>query len=83
MKLPWKGGRASLIASAAEGRYFRFFLCCIATMGTVGFNFVTPQIIRITIDSVIGNSPIDAPAFVPALVEHLGGTQHLRSHIWI
>jgi ATP-binding cassette subfamily B protein len=73
MKLPWKGGRLALVASAAEDRRLRFFLCCLATMGTVGFSFLNPQIIRFTIDSVIGNSPIEAPAFVKIMVERLGG----------
>jgi ATP-binding cassette, subfamily B, bacterial len=83
MKLPWKGGRLALVASAAEDRRFRLFLCCAATMGTVGFSFLNPQIIRFTIDSVIGNSPIDAPAFVQVFVEQLGGVLFLRRNIWI
>jgi len=83
MKLPWKGGRLALVASAAEDRRFRLFLCCAATMGTVGFSFLNPQIIRFTIDSVIRNSPVDAPAFVQAFVERLGGVLFLRRNIWI
>jgi ATP-binding cassette subfamily B protein len=83
MKLPWKGGRFALVASAAEDRRFRFFLCCAATMGTVGFSFLSPQIIRLTVDSVIGNSPVNAPAFVKVLLEQLGGVLFLRRNIWI
>jgi ATP-binding cassette, subfamily B, bacterial len=83
MNLPWKGGRLALVASAAEDRHFRLFLGCLATMGTVGFSFLNPQIIRFTIDSVIGNSPVNAPAFVKDLVERLGGVLYLRHNIWI
>jgi len=83
MKLPWKGGRLALVASAAEDRRFRLFLCCAATLGAVGFSFLNPQIIRFTIDSVIGNSPLNAPVFVQALVERLGGAIFLRRNIWI
>jgi ATP-binding cassette subfamily B protein len=83
MNLPWKGGRLALVASAAEDRRFRFFLCCAATMGTVGFSFLNPQIIRFTVDSVIGNSPVNAPVFVKVLVEQLGGILFLRRNIWI
>jgi len=83
MNLPWKGGRLALVASAAEDRRFRLFLACMATMGTVGFSFLNPQIIRFTIDSVIGNSPVNAPAFVKDLVERLGGVLYLRHNIWI
>ena len=83
MKLPWKGGRAGLIVASAEGRYFRFFICCAATLGTVGFSFVSPQIIRYTIDSVIGTAPLSAPAFVSSIVNALGGMEVIRRNIWI
>ncbi|MDR0313316.1 MAG: ABC transporter ATP-binding protein/permease, partial [Treponema sp.] len=83
MKVPWKGGRVALVAAAAEGRYFRFCLCCAATLGTVGFSFLSPQIIRYTIDSVIGREPLNAPAFVHSLVDMLGGIEVLQKYIWI
>ena len=83
MKLPWKGGRGALIVAAAEGRYLRFFFCCAATLGTVGFNFLNPQIIRITIDSVIGTAPLKAPSFVHAIVKAFGGPAYIRENLWI
>ena len=83
MKLPWKGSRIALIAAAGEGRRFRFFLLLAATVGTVAFSFLNPQIIRYTIDSVIGTAPLDAPLFVHRLVEALGGVDVLRHNIWI
>ena len=88
MKLPWKGSRTALVAAAfgsmdGEDRRLRFFICCIATLGTVAFNFLNPQIVRYTIDSVLGNLPLDAPAFVIALVERLGGVEFLAQNIWI
>jgi ATP-binding cassette subfamily B protein len=81
MTLPWKGSRTALVAAAAGGRHFRFFLCCAATLGAVSFSFLNPQIIRITIDSVIGNLPL--PAFVRGPVERLGGLDFIRRNIWI
>jgi ATP-binding cassette subfamily B protein len=83
MQLPWRGSRAALVAAAAEGRRFRFFLCCLATLGTVAFSFVSPQIIRHTIDSVIGTAPLEASAPARALVEALGGIALLRERLWI
>ena len=83
MILPWKGGRVELVAHAAYDRKFSFFLCCAATLGAVAFSFLSPQIIRYTIDSVIGNDPLQAPAFVIALVENMGGIETLRRNIWI
>ena len=83
MHLPWKGSRVKLVASAAEDRKFRFFLCCAATLATVALSFLNPQIVRYTIDSVIGNIPLNAPAFVQNIVESLGGLSFLKQNIWI
>ncbi|MCL2265521.1 MAG: ABC transporter ATP-binding protein/permease [Treponema sp.] len=83
MTLPWKGGKIGLVAAAASDRKFRFFICCAATLGTVAFALINPQIIRFTIDSVIGTIPLEAPAFVNNFVESIGGTIMLRERIWI
>jgi ATP-binding cassette subfamily B protein len=83
MNLPWEKSRTAMIAAAAEDRRFSLFLCCISTLGAVAFSFISPQIIRYTIDSVIGNAPLDAPGFVIRFVELLGGTALIRQHLWI
>ena len=61
MILPWKGSRIALIAAAAEKRRFKFFLCCLTAFGGVGFSFFIPQIVRYTIDSVIGKQASSIP----------------------
>jgi ATP-binding cassette subfamily B protein len=83
INLPWKKSRAGMIIAAAADRRFRFFICCVATIGTVAFSFLSPQIIRYTIDSVIGTAPLDAPGFVQNLAGALGGLAYLREHLWI
>ncbi|MCL2411415.1 MAG: ABC transporter ATP-binding protein/permease [Treponema sp.] len=83
MTLPWKGGRVRLIAAAANDRKLRLFICCMATLGTVAFSLLNPQIIRYTIDSVIGTVPLDAPVFVSRLIEAMGGLDFIRSNLWI
>jgi ATP-binding cassette subfamily B protein len=83
MKLPWRGSRFAMIASAGEERRFRFFLLVATTVGTVAFSFVSPQVIRYTIDSVIGSAPLDAPAIVSDIVEKIGGIAFLRRNLWI
>jgi len=72
-----------MIAAAVADRRFRFFLCCTATLGMVGFSFLNPQIIRHTIDSVLGAVPLAVPAFVLELVERMGGVEALRGRIWV
>jgi ATP-binding cassette subfamily B protein len=83
MMLPWTGSRVALIAASGADRRFRFFLCCAATAAAVTFSFFTPQIIRYTIDSGLGNAPLAAPAFVLAFVDSIGGLEFIRKNIWI
>jgi len=83
MILPWKGGKIGLVAAAAQDRKFRLFICCVTTLATVAFSLLNPQIIRYTIDSVIGSVPLDSSPFISRLIESLGGTVFLRNNIWI
>jgi len=83
MTLPWKGGKTELVVAAAEGKHFGFLLCCAATLAAVIFSFLTPQIIRFTIDSVLGNDPLKASAFISAFVEQIGGIGYIKKNIWI
>ncbi|MCL2763986.1 MAG: ABC transporter ATP-binding protein/permease [Treponema sp.] len=83
MKLPIKGGRIGMVAAAANERKASFALCCLATFGTVTFGLLNPQIIRYTIDSIIGKIPLDAPAFVSRLINFMGGIDLLRERLWI
>jgi ATP-binding cassette subfamily B protein len=89
-RLKSKGGpealpasRPALIAQAAGDRRFAFFLCLFSAAATVAFSFLSPQIIRYTIDSVIGTAPLEAPGFAVDFVESLGGTVFLRQNLWI
>lgn len=63
------------------GRYFAVALVC-ACLGMV-FNALTPQIIRLTVDSVLGDKPLQLPALVQGWipVEALR-TQPLRA-LWM
>ena len=42
-----------------------------------------PMIIRTTIDSIIGNSPLSAPPFIERLIEFVGGKGVLARNLWI
>ena len=83
MTLPWKGGKISLIAGAAQDRKAGIALCCATTLGTVAFSLLNPQIVRYTIDSVIGTAPLNAPVFVVRLIENMGGLALFRENLWI
>ncbi len=58
-----------------------FALAVLTAFVAILFGFLTPQIIRITVDSVIGTEPFDLPAFLLEWVERLGGREGLRSNL--
>ncbi len=57
-------------------RYFA--LALLTTFGSILFSFLTPQIIRLTVDSVIGDEPFSLPGPLSALPALLGGREALR-----
>ncbi len=60
----------------------RFFaLAVLAAFFSILFSFLTPQIIRLTVDSVIGEEPFALPAPLMDALEALGGRAALRSHL--
>lgn len=46
-------------------------------------SFLTPQVIRVTVDSVINDQPFSLPGFVLSWIDSFGGREALRSHIII
>ena len=62
---------------------WRYFAACIAAslLFTV-CELVIPQIIRVSVDSLIGNAPVKVAAAKP-IVAALGGVDRLRRDLWI
>ena len=62
--------------------YKRFFILAIAASGlSILFQFLMPQVIRITVDSVIGDRPFALPASVMSAIDSMGGRDFLRTHL--
>ncbi len=59
----------------------RFFLIgVLATIAVTLLDMLSPQIMRATIDSVLGSSAL--PASMAKLLEAVGGREYLRAHLW-
>ena len=79
-----RGKRGKLILRFLEGSkgLFLFCMCCAALSALA--DMVIPQIIRVTVDNVIGGSPVkDLARPVQALLAALGGTEALRQKLWL
>ncbi len=84
---PWKRGRAALVAHFTRGRRWRLFWALVTTAGAVIFSFLSPQIVRLTVDSVIDDQPFALPGFLPqSVLDYFASGQArqlLRSQIWL
>lgn len=76
-------GNVSLIWEFLKGSKMFFVVSILAALFVNAFDMISPQIIRATIDSVIGHKELDLPVFAVNLVESIGGTQTLRTHLWL
>ena len=43
-------------------------------------NHMTPQVIRVTVDSVINDNPFNLPGFMSSWIDAIGGREMLRTH---
>lgn len=60
------------------------YITAIASIGIASFiAMVEPMIIRITIDSIIGNNPLNLPEPIERLVGFIGGKEVLWRNLWI
>lgn len=77
-----KGGRLRLVLRFMRGSKRWFLLGLAASLLVTLIEMLNPQIIRATVDSIIGEEPFDLPAFLLAPVEAVG-VGYFRTHLWI
>ncbi len=76
--------RGRLIRRFLQGSILFFLLCMICALLAALADMITPQIIRLAVDHIIGTQPAEGmSATVAGLVERFGGTVYLREHLWI
>lgn len=61
-----------------KGFRFQFLLSVVMVVVSVVANYMTPQIIRVTVDSVINDNPFQLPGFLAGWVASVGGEAALR-----
>lgn len=77
-----KSGGLRLIGSFLYGSRRWFALAILATLGSALTGMITPQIVRVTVDSILGDEPFDLPVWAVDRIDRLGGAPFLRSHLW-
>ena len=71
------------MSSFLDGSKRWFLAAILSTVGLALTNMLTPQIVRVTVDSVLGNEPFDLPPFLADLLNRLGGAEILREKLWM
>ena len=75
--------RLRLVSSFLDGSKRWFLAAILSTIGLALTNMLTPQIVRVTVDSVLGSEPFDLPPFLADLLNRLGGAEALRDKLWM
>ena len=69
MKRRSKQSRAAQLWALTRGSRFYFLLAFVSVIFAVVTNYLTPQVIRITVDSVLDDKPFSLPGALLSWVE--------------
>ena len=77
-------GRGKLILQFLKGSKGFFIACMLCAALSALADMITPQIIRVTVDNILGSAPTDtlSPA-VQRILDAFGGPEALRGSLWI
>ena len=78
-----KKERRKLIFYFLRGAKAFFLISILSSTLSALADMISPQIIRITIDKVIGNKDVTYSRFIMRIVNAFGGFAYLKAHIWI
>lgn len=75
--------RSRTLLRLMRGQRLRFGAAIVALAAGTFFAFLVPLVCRATIDGVIAGEDLEAPAWVLAVLESLGGRSVLARNLWI
>ncbi len=75
--------KQSVLPRMLRGSIRYFAACILAGIAFTICELVVPQIVRMTVDSVIGSKPLEAPGFVQSWILSMGGVAWLRQRLWL
>lgn len=73
--------KGNMITEFLRGSKRYYILATIAALVSIVLDMIVPQIIKVTVDSVIGTMPFEVPRFILNSIENIGGREFLRSNI--
>ena len=77
------GGNLRFFSRFLKGFSGLFALGALASVCSIFFNFLLPQVIRLTVDSVIGDAPANLPGALGRAFSEGGARAFLRENLWV
>lgn len=74
--------RLGLAVRFSDGSKRYFFAAIVASLLMTLFNTVTPQIFKITVDSILGDAPFSLPEILQQWVDGMGGRTYFAVNLW-
>ena len=74
--------KAAMLWKLSKGSRILYIIAFLATVTGIICNYATPQIIRFTVDSVVGGLPI-SESWLYAITDKFGGIEMLKSNLWL
>lgn len=75
--------KVKMIITFTQGLKKYFIIALVTTILGIGFNYLTPQVIRITVDSIIGDTVFNLPSFLVKFIDNIGGREFLRQNLYL
>ena len=64
-----------------DGR--KYIIAILSVLLMTIFSAISPLVIKITIDSIIGDEPLNLPQRLYSLIQQKGGIEYIRNNLWI
>ena len=78
-----KNSKGELILNFLVGSKRFFIMAIIASLAVTVVDMVIPQLVRYTVDTLIGGEKSGLPDFANKLIDRIGGPDYLKERLWI
>ena len=75
--------RVSLILDFLRGSIKYFVISILSALCVTGLDMLSPQLIRTTVDGILGDNELKLPEFLMNRIASVGGVGYLRDRLWL
>ena len=75
--------KITLMLRFLKGNRLTYLGALLAVMGNVVLATAVPMVIRVTLDSILGDLPLELPDFLIRQIGRIGGVGFIRQNLWV